>query len=160
MSETAIQAPAIDPTVPRRMYWQDQHGKPDACPKCGTDLVRDERHYALAVEEGGEVLSYVLSSDAGSFCPACPVVVLDADRFRELLKAENVTSQRFLVIGLANMDAIPEDKMDETLGSDENPVQVTEFLTNDTVKRTEAKIGRNDPCLCGSGKKYKKCCGR
>jgi uncharacterized protein len=25
--------------------------------------------------------------------------------------------------------------------------------------RTEEKIGRNDPCLCGSGKKYKKCCG-
>ena len=23
-----------------------------------------------------------------------------------------------------------------------------------------AKIGRNDPCPCGSGKKYKKCCGR
>lgn len=22
----------------------------------------------------------------------------------------------------------------------------------------EKKIGRNDPCLCGSGKKYKKCC--
>lgn len=26
------------------------------------------------------------------------------------------------------------------------------------IKRTEPKIGRNDPCLCGSGKKYKKCC--
>ncbi len=24
----------------------------------------------------------------------------------------------------------------------------------------EAKVGRNDPCPCGSGKKYKKCCGR
>ena len=24
----------------------------------------------------------------------------------------------------------------------------------------EEKIGRNDPCLCGSGKKYKKCCGK
>ena len=24
----------------------------------------------------------------------------------------------------------------------------------------EKKIGRNDPCPCGSGKKYKKCCGR
>jgi preprotein translocase subunit SecA len=23
---------------------------------------------------------------------------------------------------------------------------------------TEAKVGRNDPCPCGSGKKYKKCC--
>jgi len=28
------------------------------------------------------------------------------------------------------------------------------------VKRKEAKIGRNDPCPCGSGLKYKMCCGR
>jgi uncharacterized protein YecA (UPF0149 family) len=26
--------------------------------------------------------------------------------------------------------------------------------------RTGRKIGRNDPCPCGSGKKFKKCCGR
>jgi len=26
--------------------------------------------------------------------------------------------------------------------------------------RKEGKVGRNDPCPCGSGKKYKKCCGR
>ena len=29
-----------------------------------------------------------------------------------------------------------------------------------TTIRKEKKIGRNDPCPCGSGKKYKKCCGR
>ncbi|NLN59475.1 MAG: preprotein translocase subunit SecA [Deltaproteobacteria bacterium] len=29
-----------------------------------------------------------------------------------------------------------------------------------TIKRTGDKIGRNDPCPCGSGKKYKKCCGQ
>ena len=28
-----------------------------------------------------------------------------------------------------------------------------------TVRREEPKVGRNDPCPCGSGKKYKKCCG-
>jgi preprotein translocase subunit SecA len=28
------------------------------------------------------------------------------------------------------------------------------------VKRSDKKIGRNAPCPCGSGKKYKKCCGR
>ena len=28
------------------------------------------------------------------------------------------------------------------------------------IKRTEKKIGRNDVCPCGSGKKYKKCCGK
>jgi len=28
------------------------------------------------------------------------------------------------------------------------------------MRREEKKVGRNDPCPCGSGKKYKKCCGR
>jgi uncharacterized protein YecA (UPF0149 family) len=27
-------------------------------------------------------------------------------------------------------------------------------------KEHGSKVGRNDPCPCGSGKKYKKCCGR
>ncbi|MFH1279516.1 MAG: preprotein translocase subunit SecA [Candidatus Eisenbacteria bacterium] len=29
-----------------------------------------------------------------------------------------------------------------------------------TVIRTDKKVGRNDPCPCGSGKKYKQCCGK
>ena len=29
-----------------------------------------------------------------------------------------------------------------------------------TVRRSHPKVGRNDPCPCGSGKKYKQCCGR
>jgi preprotein translocase subunit SecA len=28
------------------------------------------------------------------------------------------------------------------------------------IKRNEPKVGRNDACPCGSGKKYKKCCGK
>ncbi len=45
-------------------------------------------------------------------------------------------------------------------------VTVTSFSHGDgtsekkPVKRTEQKIGRNDPCPCGSGKKYKQCCGK
>ena len=31
--------------------------------------------------------------------------------------------------------------------------------TKQPVVRHEPKVGRNDPCPCGSGKKYKKCCG-
>ena len=34
-----------------------------------------------------------------------------------------------------------------------------EFLTEGTFVREAPKVGRNDPCPCGSGKKYKKCCG-
>lgn len=29
-----------------------------------------------------------------------------------------------------------------------------------TPKKSEKKVGRNDPCPCGSGKKYKQCCGK
>lgn len=31
-------------------------------------------------------------------------------------------------------------------------------IKGDTVRHTLAKVGRNDPCPCGSGKKFKKCC--
>ncbi len=37
------------------------------------------------------------------------------------------------------------------------------FTTGDMVKSKPAvstKVGRNEPCPCGSGKKYKKCCGK
>jgi preprotein translocase subunit SecA len=27
-------------------------------------------------------------------------------------------------------------------------------------RSSEQRVGRNDPCPCGSGKKYKRCCGR
>ena len=33
-------------------------------------------------------------------------------------------------------------------------------VKQETVRREEPKVGRNDPCPCGSGKKYKHCCGR
>lgn len=32
-------------------------------------------------------------------------------------------------------------------------------INSETVQRETPKVGRNDPCPCGSGKKFKKCCG-
>ncbi|MDE5756952.1 MAG: preprotein translocase subunit SecA [Clostridia bacterium] len=54
---------------------------------------------------------------------------------------------------------------------EKNPVQQqkqeqnVEMVTNEeaaakTVVRAGKKVGRNDPCPCGSGKKYKQCCGK
>ncbi len=37
---------------------------------------------------------------------------------------------------------------------------VEEASKPETVRRVEDKVGRNDPCPCGSGKKYKKCHGK
>ena len=35
-----------------------------------------------------------------------------------------------------------------------------ELVGEKPIVREEPKVSRNDPCPCGSGKKYKKCCGR
>ena len=35
-----------------------------------------------------------------------------------------------------------------------------ELVGEKPIVREEPKVGRNDPCPCGSGKKYKKCCGK
>ena len=35
-----------------------------------------------------------------------------------------------------------------------------EYNKSKIVVNKEPKVGRNDPCPCGSGKKYKKCCGK
>jgi SEC-C motif-containing protein len=34
-----------------------------------------------------------------------------------------------------------------------------DMVKNKPVVREGAKVGRNEPCPCGSGKKYKRCCG-
>ena len=39
-------------------------------------------------------------------------------------------------------------------------VYLEEFTEDKTVVRGREKVGRNNPCPCGSGKKYKKCCGK
>jgi preprotein translocase subunit SecA len=48
----------------------------------------------------------------------------------------------------------PKDQQLVFSGGEETPVK------KKPVKRSDKKIGRNAPCPCGSGKKYKKCCGR
>ncbi|MFP4237578.1 MAG: preprotein translocase subunit SecA, partial [Desulfonatronovibrio sp.] len=40
------------------------------------------------------------------------------------------------------------------------PADQPKAARKEPVKRTEPKVGRNDPCPCGSGKKHKKCCGQ
>ena len=45
-------------------------------------------------------------------------------------------------------------------GANASPMASRRQGDNVQVVRTAPKVGRNDPCPCGSGKKYKQCCGR
>lgn len=46
----------------------------------------------------------------------------------------------------------------DTLLTDEQRKEIKKKHGSDKTFVAEKKIGRNDPCPCGSGKKYKKCC--
>ena len=44
--------------------------------------------------------------------------------------------------------------------SPEKRKEIQKAYRESTIVRNENKVGRNDACPCGSGKKYKKCCGK
>jgi Protein of unknown function (DUF1186)/SEC-C motif len=53
-----------------------------------------------------------------------------------------------------------EREYEEEADSEEDllPALSSEYVTA-PIRRTTPKVGRNEPCPCGSGKKFKKCCG-
>ncbi|MEF9917285.1 MAG: SEC-C metal-binding domain-containing protein [Lachnospiraceae bacterium] len=48
----------------------------------------------------------------------------------------------------------------DSIFTEERRKELYKEQKNSGTIRKEKNIGRNDPCPCGSGKKYKKCCGR
>ena len=74
------------------------------------------------------------------------------------------TTERRRVIGGRNMREEYEDEgnyiMAESGGGEMQEMVPDRENVQETVRRATPKVGRNDPCPCGSGKKYKYCCGR
>ena len=150
----------IDVSKPKRLYWKDQVASTSHCPECLGPLVEEFQSYLLSVKNGKEMDSFAIGTDGGFFCPQCPVVVLDREKFAMLANIDG-ESEQWAVAGIINLDAVEDE--DALLDTDENPIPLVEFLRArppiKQVQRESNKIGRNDPCPCGSGKKYKKCCG-
>ncbi|GKT11690.1 MAG: preprotein translocase subunit SecA [Thiomicrorhabdus sp.] len=58
-----------------------------------------------------------------------------------------------------NLEATHPDAENVTGHARANIAETNESEAN-TFRRETPKVGRNDPCSCGSGKKYKQCCGK
>lgn len=59
----------------------------------------------------------------------------------------------------------PQDESSEEYAYDDGDEEegyafVDDYLPSDTIRNESRRIGRNEPCPCQSGKKYKKCCGK
>ena len=96
-----------------------------------------------------------------------------------LLEAEDQERIRRIAETVRRVAGMPDENKLESVNQNlevkidaENPgeyylVLVSDFVfdegkqvTHKPIRREGPKVGRNDPCPCGSGKKFKKCCGK
>ena len=93
-----------------------------------------------------------------SLVEANPIETMDEDTHvnlifdKEKLYKNMVDAKAEWLYELPQWDAIFDEETKKAL--------YLEQKKSGTVRREGKKIGRNDPCPCGSGKKYKQCCGR
>lgn len=60
---------------------------------------------------------------------------------------------------VADAELFANVTVDNTEGAVESIAELTILLNKQESVKIEKVPGRNDPCICGSGNKYKKCCG-
>ena len=84
----------------------------------------------------------------------------------QILAQAKDPQMRALIIGIyrkmlvAGVDVSDDKEVKKWMQKHPEVLQGGETIKVETVRREEPKVGRNDPCPCGSGKKHKKCCGK
>ena len=83
----------------------------------------------------------------------------------QILAQAKAPQQRSLIIGIyrkmliAKVDINDDKEVKKWMQKHPEVLQGGDPVKVATVRREEPKVGRNEPCPCGSGKKHKKCCG-
>ena len=109
---------------------------------------------AAYAKEGFDMFEQMISAiqeDTVKYC--YNVTVETKTERRAIMEAEKATKSDF----------VEDDTARAMQGEGQLPegAQVPERENKpETYRRDQPKVGRNDPCPCGSGKKYKNCCGR
>lgn len=124
--------------------------------------------FSFGMDITGEVWDFYLDNEeqAGVFVPIL-ALAHENDLDPELRSPVIDGEQRELLLGSVCVcvpkiyrymaENYPYDYWDDPEEFDEGDYY---YDAPSTFRREGPKIGRNDPCPCGSGKKYKKCCGR
>lgn len=98
--------------------------------------------------------------------------IFSANKQNDYEKAEAILKKALIVEGLRDRADVMERLMDfyKKTGRKEDSDKIERELNrleknkhsmeNNIQLISSIKVGRNDPCSCGSGKKYKKCCGK
>ncbi len=153
----------IDLSIRRRKYYLDEY-ETAICPECNSELTEEGCTIILAVKSDTNEGEFMTNLTGSYFCTNCPVVVFDKEKVEQAAKLgiKGDKNLKYLIAGIVDLDSIPKEKRHLEIGIDENPVPLVNFLPdlNTSTVMKGKKVGRNEPCPCGSGKKYKKCCGK
>ena len=141
----------------------------------GSYFVIEKEIYEQLLENPDEEVKGTVKELAEKYEQEVMTMVGFLDGINESLKVENPieTMGEDTVVSLAfdkeklykNMVAAKADWLYglpqwNAIFSEEEQKRLYKEQKESTTVRKEKKIGRNDPCPCGSGKKYKKCCGK
>lgn len=152
----------FDLSIPRRKYYR-QSFELSLCPECGSSLIQDSCTIIIVAKSDTDEGKFLTNLHGSHFCESCPVVVFNPDIVEQAarLGIKGDENLKYFIEAIVNLNAIPPEKKHLEIGTNENPIPIVHFLSdlNKTTYINEKKIGRNEPCPCGSGKKYKKCCG-
>ena len=109
---------------------------------------------AAYAKEGFDMFEQMISAiqeDTVKYC--YNVTVETRTERRAIMEAQNASKSDFVdddtVRAMQGQGQLPEEA--QVPDREKKP---------ETVRRDAPKVGRNDPCPCGSGKKYKNCCGK
>lgn len=100
-------------------------------------------------------------------------MVLDEEAWRPLLETDEGREMLYPIMLYGTEDGWDEQERDPALADrhaefaaslGDSVVAIMDWWlpvrkAKSTIRREEAKVGRNDPCPCGSGRKFKQCCG-
>ena len=137
--------------------------------RIGSDLMRRLEKYILFEVVDSRWREHLKSLDGlregiylrayGQRDPIVEYKLLSGELYEKMLETikEQTTSFLFKVIIKSPEEEelkVKEESLDEVNYNTEEEEE------DSNQPRTSDKVGRNDPCTCGSGKKYKNCCGR
>ena len=120
----------FDSAVPIRMCWSDREGDQGVWPECGATVQPEYYSYVAAVKDGDDFEVALIKSEKDSFCPQCPVVVLDIGGLAEIIDGSGMGSDSasFTGLGVVDLKAVSEEKKGAPFDEKDNPIPLVEFL--------------------------------
>lgn len=132
----------------------------------GADILREAERVLLLRVVDSKWMNHIDAMDQlrqgiglRSYGQSNPVQAYEKEGF-DMFEEMNQAIQEEVLKLLFNIQAPDKVQRKEVAKNVKADLQGNQEKPRTVVKSAAEKVGRNDPCPCGSGKKYKKCCGK